>query len=156
MSKVILYTRPDGGVSIVVPTPETLAKFETEDDAIAHVRERSVPDDATKIRVIDRSAIPEKRTFRNAWVDGTDKAVTDRSKASAIHMNRIREVRNAELAKEDINFQKAIEADDDSAKATVATKKQTLRDIPQNFDLSGASTDDELDALWPSELPERD
>ena len=155
MSKVILYTRPDGGVSIVVPTPETLAKFETEDDAIAHVRERSVPDDATKIRVIDRSAIPEKRTFRNAWVDGTDKAVTDRSKASAIHMNRIREVRNAELAKEDINFQKAIEADDDSAKATVATKKQTLRDIPQNFDLSGASTDDELDALWPSELPER-
>ena len=156
MSKVILYTRPDGGVSIVVPTPETLAKFETEDDAIAHVRGRSVPDDATKIRVIDRSAIPEKRTFRNAWVDGTDKAVTDRSKASAIHMNRIREVRNAELAKEDINFQKAIEADDDSAKATVATKKQTLRDIPQNFDLSGASTDDELDALWPSELPERD
>ena len=156
MSKVILYTRPDGGVSIVVPTPETLAKFETEDDAIAHVRERSVPDDATKIRVIDRSAIPEKRTFRNAWVDGTDKAVTDRSKASAIHMNRIREVRNAELAKEAINFQKAIEADDASAKTAVATKKQTLRDIPQNFDLSGASTDDELDALWPSELPERD
>ena len=156
MSKVILYTRPDGGVSIVVPTPETLAKFETEDDAIAHVRGRSVPDDATKIRVIDNSSIPAKRTFRDAWVDGTDKAVTDRSKASAIHMNRIREVRNAELAKEDINFQKAIEADDDSAKATVATKKQTLRDIPQNFDLSGASTDDELDALWPSELPERD
>jgi len=156
MSKLILYTRPDGGVSIVVPTPETLAKFETEDDAIAHVRGRSVPDDATKIRVIDRSAIPEKRTFRNAWVDGTDKAVTDRSKASAIHMNRIREVRNAELAKEDINFQKAIEADDASAKTAVATKKQTLRDIPQNFDLSGASTDDELDALWPSELPERD
>ena len=155
MSKVILYTRPDGGVSIVVPTPETLAKFETEDDAIAHVRERSVPDDATKIRVIDRSAIPEKRTFRNAWVDGTDKAVTDRSKASAIHMNRIREVRNAELAKEDINFQKAIEADDSSAKTAVATKKQTLRDLPATFDLSGASTDDELDALWPSELPER-
>ena len=71
-------------------------------------------------------------------------------------MNRIREVRNAELAKEDINFQKAIEADDASAKTAVATKKQTLRDIPQNFDLSGASTDDELDALWPSELPERD
>jgi len=155
MSKLILYTRPDGGVSIVVPTPETLAKFETEDDAIAHVRGRSVPDDATKIRVIDRSAIPAKRTFRDAWVDGTDKAVTDRSKASVIHMNRIREVRNAELAKEDINFQKAIEADDASAKTAVATKKQTLRDLPATFDLSGASTDDELDALWPSELPSR-
>ena len=155
MAKVILYTRPDGGVSIVVPTPETLAKFETEDDAIAHVRGVSVPDDATKIRVIDRSAIPEKRTFRDAWVDGTDKAVTDRSKASAIHMNRIREVRNAELDKEDINFQKAIEADDASAKTAIATKKQVLRDLPATFDLSGASTDDELDALWPSELPER-
>ena len=155
MAKVILYTGPDGGVNVIIPTPETLAKFETEDEAIAYVREKSVPDDATKVRVIDKTAIPEKRTFRNAWVDDTDKAVTDRSKASDIHMDRIRESRNAELAKEDINFQRAIEADDASAKAAVATKKQTLRDLPATFDLSGASTDDELDALWPSELPER-
>ena len=155
MAKVILYTGPDGGVSVITPTPETLAKFETEDEAIAYVRGKDVPDGATKVRVIDKSAIPEKRTFRDAWVDGTDKAVTDRSKASAIHMNRIREVRNAELAKEDINFQKAIEADDASVKTAVATKKQKLRDLPATFDLGGASTDDELDALWPSELPER-
>jgi hypothetical protein len=155
MTKIILFTRPDGGVSVLNLTPETLSKFETEDEAIDYVRRKDVPDDATKVRVIDKSAIPAKRTFRDAWIDGTDKAVTDRSKASAIHMNRIREVRNAELAKEDINFQKAIEADDASAKTAVATKKQTLRDLPATFDLSGASTDDELDALWPSELPER-
>ena len=155
MAKVILYTRSDGGVSIIIPTAQTFAKFETEDEAIAYVREKDVPDGATKIRVIERTALPEKRTFRDAWVDDTDKAVTDRTKASAIHMDRIRESRNAELAKEDINFQRAIEADDASAKTAVATKKQTLRDLPATFDLSGASTDDELDALWPSELPER-
>ena len=42
--------------------------------------------------------------------------------AMMIHMNRIRKVRNVELAKEDINFQRAIEADDASAKSAVAAK----------------------------------
>ena len=155
MTKIILFTRPDGGVSVLHPTPETLSKFGTEDEAIAHVRSKSVPADATDIKVIDESALPANRKFRDAWVSGDAKAAVNMTKARVIHMNRIREVRNGELKKEDINFQRALESEDASAKATVATKKQTLRYIPQSFDLSGAGTDDELDALWPSELPER-
>ena len=155
MTKVILYTRPDGGITVCHPTPETLAKFETEDEAIAYVRGKDIPDGATKIRVVDKSAIPDNRKFRDAWVSGDAEAVVDLPKARTIHMDRIREVRNGELQKEDINYQKALEADDASAKTAVATKKQALRDLPTTFDISGASTDDELDALWPSELPER-
>ena len=56
-------------------------------------------------------------------------------KARGIQMDKIREVRNKELAKKDVEYMKALEADDGSA-ATVAAEKQALRDIPQTFDLT--------------------
>ena len=77
------------------------------------------------------------------------------TKARAIHLEEIRKVRNEELAKEDINMLKAIEAGDTSEQSAVAAKKQVLRDIPQTFDLT-TDTPEELKAKWPSELPERE
>jgi hypothetical protein len=83
--------------------------------------------------------------------------IVNMTKARAIHMNVIRRVRNKELAKEDINYTKAVEAGDTSAQTTVATKKQVLRDIPATFDLTtGVSTTDQLKAKWPTELPARE
>ena len=73
------------------------------------------------------------------------------SKARDIQMDKIREVRNKELAKKDIEFMKALEADDGSA-AAIATEKQTLRDIPQTFDLT-TNTAEELKQKWPEGLP---
>jgi len=78
------------------------------------------------------------------------------TKARAIHLEKIRKVRNDELVKEDINMLKAIEAGDASAQSTVATKKQTLRDIPATFSLDGYGDPDSLKAAWPSELPARE
>jgi len=75
-------------------------------------------------------------------------------KARAIHLAEIRRVRNTELAAKDITFMRAIEAGDTSAQATIATEKQTLRDIPQTFDLT-ARTPEGLQAKWPAELPLR-
>jgi len=76
------------------------------------------------------------------------------AKARAIHMDVIRSVRNAELAALDIPFMRAVEAGDTEAQANIAKAKQTLRDIPQTFDL-GASTPTQLKQKWPSELPLR-
>ena len=79
------------------------------------------------------------------------------TKARAVHLTEIRRVRNAELEKEDINMLKAIEAGDTSAQATVATKKQVLRDIPATFDITtGVTTPELLKAKWPTELPGRE
>ena len=79
------------------------------------------------------------------------------TKARAIHLAEIRRVRNTELAKEDINMLKAIESGDASAQSTVATKKQTLRDIPATFDITtDGGTPELLKAKWPTELPERE
>ena len=72
-------------------------------------------------------------------------------KARGIQMDRIREMRDKELAKKDIEYMKALEADDGSA-AAIATEKQALRDIPQTFDLT-TDTADELKEKWPEGLP---
>ncbi|ANS02794.1 hypothetical protein [uncultured Mediterranean phage uvDeep-CGR0-KM14-C182] len=79
------------------------------------------------------------------------------TKARAIHLEEIRKVRNAELAKEDITFMRAVEAGDTDTQATIATKKQTLRDIPATFDITtGVDTPEKLKAKWPDELPARE
>ena len=79
------------------------------------------------------------------------------TKARAIHLEKIRLVRNAELAKEDITFMRAVEAGDTDTQATIATKKQTLRDLPATFDITtGVDTPEKLKAKWPAELPARE
>jgi hypothetical protein len=79
------------------------------------------------------------------------------TKARAIHLAQIRRVRNAELVKEDITFMRAVEAGDTDTQATIATKKQTLRDIPATFDITtGVDTPEQLKAKWPTELPARE
>mgnify|MGYP006402810395 FL=1 len=79
------------------------------------------------------------------------------TKARAIHLAEIRRVRNAELVKEDVTFMRAIEAGDADAQATIKTKKQTLRDLPDTFDITtGVDTPEKLKAKWPTELPARE
>ena len=79
------------------------------------------------------------------------------TKARAIHLEKIRLVRNAELVKEDVTFMRAVEAGDTDTQATIATKKQTLRDIPATFDITtGVDTPEKLKAKWPDELPARE
>ena len=73
------------------------------------------------------------------------------AKARGIQMDKIREMRNKELAKKDIEYMKALEANDGSA-AAIATKKQELRDIPQTFDLT-TDTPEQLKDKWPDGLP---
>ena len=75
------------------------------------------------------------------------------SKARGIRMDQIREARNNELAKKDIEYMNALEADDGSA-AAIAAEKQKLRDIPQTFDLTTENdTVEELKEKWPEGLP---
>lgn len=72
-------------------------------------------------------------------------------KARGIQMDKIRQMRNKELAKKDVEYMKALEADDGSA-TTVAAEKKALRDIPQTFDLT-TDTPEQLKEKWPEGLP---
>ena len=48
----------------------------------------------------------------------------------------------------DIEYQRAIEADNATKKAEIATKKQALRDAPADSAIDAASTETELKLQW--------
>ena len=100
----------------------------------------------------EQEALPADRYFRNAWKWSDDEITVDMSKARDIHMAAIRSVRDQRLKDLDIAMLRAIEAQDVEAQTSVADEKQTLRDIPQTFDLSQARTAASLKGLWPSHL----
>ena len=79
------------------------------------------------------------------------------TKARAIHLEELRQARNLELAKEDVNMMIANESGTSSEQDAVKAKKQTLRDIPATFDITtGVDTPEKLKAKWPTELPDRE
>jgi hypothetical protein len=61
MNPRIIYPNDDGGVSILIPTPEYL-----EEHTIEELAAKDVPE-GKPYQIVDVSDIPEDRTFRNAW-----------------------------------------------------------------------------------------
>jgi len=139
--KRIVYTRPDGGISVLTPAESARLSGESDDSFLARIQAKDVPLDAINPRLVDANEIPNDRTFRNAWSSDLN---VDMPKARDIHMGRIRAARNIELTRLDIETMKGLNVQDE---------KQKLRDIPQTFSLSDAKTAEELKALWPTKLP---
>lgn len=61
MNQRIIYPNDNGGVSILIPTPEYLAEH-TIEELVA----KDVPT-GKPYKIVDVSDIPTDRTFRNAW-----------------------------------------------------------------------------------------
>jgi hypothetical protein len=59
--KRIIYKTPDGGVAVLVPSPEYL-----QDHTIEDLAAKDVPEGA-EYTIVDTADIPTDRTFRNAW-----------------------------------------------------------------------------------------
>ena len=57
----IIYKNDEGGVSVIIPTPEALALYGL--DAIA---QKDVPT-GKPYKIVDASEIPADRSQRNAW-----------------------------------------------------------------------------------------
>ena len=58
-TKRIIYPNDDGGVSIVVPSPNTSL-------SLAEIEARVVPSGKSR-QTVDVSEIPSDRTYRDAW-----------------------------------------------------------------------------------------
>tara|TARA_R100000426_G_scaffold60684_1_gene42797 strand:+ start:22 stop:222 length:201 start_codon:yes stop_codon:yes gene_type:complete len=54
-----IFTRDDGGISIVIPADNT-------DLTLEQIKDKDCPKDRT-VYTVDKSAIPTDRSFRNAW-----------------------------------------------------------------------------------------
>ena len=142
MDKLILFANPNNDVLSVIRCDEA---------KVDEVLVKAIPPNAVGLRITD--AVDLDRTFRSAWEDDGLAVKVNLPKAQAIHMDRIRAMRNAELANLDVPQMTAISKSDLTTAAAIETTKQKLRDLPTTFDLTVAKTADELKALWPVELP---
>lgn len=156
------YGRPDGRLCFIAPKyyDETRRRDLTDDEFCLFAvqeffgkRGLSVPADCV---VIDEADLPQGRTnryFRNAWKGGAQGVYVDRAEAEAWHMNAIRKVRNEELERESGSKYRQPPEIEALFTPERRAKLQSLRDIPQTFDLGAYPTLDELKAAWPAELP---
>jgi len=131
----------------------------SESEALAAIALKDCPGDCVvdHYELADNPNLAElfkKKLFFESWECSGGTVHCNMDKARGIHLTEIRRVRNGELVKEDIMFMRAVEAGDTDAQATIKTKKQILRDIPQTFDLTTENdTPDELKQKWPEGLP---
>ena len=113
------------------------------------------PEKYVSHRQMPDSAIPTDRTFRDAWADTSPELTidVDMAKARNIHLSRIREQRNVELAKLDVEAIKAQDMGNAETLAQIRTRKQELRDLPATLapTLASAVSVDALKAIQPLE-----
>lgn len=76
----------------------------------------------------------------------------DMEKAREIWMANLRRVRNIVLADFDAKSLRALENSDSAALKKIIDKKDVLRSMPENYDLSKATTWQELLNFWPEYL----
>lgn len=97
--------------------------------------------------IVDAAALPADRTFREAWKARAGRVEHDMTKCREIHRERLRVERAPQLAGLDIEYQRADEAGDQTAKRRIAAQKQALRDAPANPAIDSARTPEELKAI---------
>ena len=154
----IVYTRPDGGVTVVGPAPEFVATFPTEVEALAVIQAEDVPVDAADVEVVDRSTIPTDRWFRDAWTRpvGGGLIGVDMAKARVIQAGKIQGARRSQINR--------LLIDEDRARLegrTVAANQHAAdRASLGGMDLAavaasiaGAANPTALKAIWPAGLP---
>tara|TARA_Y100001938_G_C7757159_1_gene266790 strand:- start:14 stop:445 length:432 start_codon:yes stop_codon:yes gene_type:complete len=132
MSKII-YTNANGTVSVIHPTGDV-------NDAV-----KDVPS-GLSYEIVEDSAIPTDRSFRNAWKQNSKTIETDITKAKEIHKINIRKAREPKLAELDIEFQKALETS--TSTTDIVNKKKALRDAPADSAITSADTETKLKAQW--------
>jgi hypothetical protein len=91
--KRIIYTRPDGGITVVTPVINTHSVVDgvvvqipeniSEDEAVARALSR-LPVDAINPQVVDESALPPDRSQRRAWRQNGASVVVDATVIEAL------------------------------------------------------------------------
>jgi hypothetical protein len=177
--KKIVYTRSDGGLSIVHPylsiddIPFALALLREEEVEIvlpivngqiddfllieklkeyqrvqdfmvnrAHIK--SIPSDASDIKIIDEEKIPKDRTFRSAFEQSGENIVINMEKAKTIHFERLKEACRNEIEKDENEFI--------LNEGEISEKRTLLRQSILSLYAQPMSTPEELKGLWPESI----
>jgi len=131
----ITYPQPNGQVAVVIPCGDV-------NDAIKDVPE------GVEYKIVD--SVDIDNDYFNAYeFDAETGSKVNIEKAKAIHLDKFRSARSPKLQKLDIDFMKAVEANDEAKKSEIVAAKQALRDVtltPLPDDLAG------IKATWPDIL----
>ena len=117
---------------------------ETEDDFVARIAAKDVPEGAMHVQIVDADAIPEDREFRNAWDYNDEQVLVDIDLAKNLVKDKLRIERAPILASLDIEYQRADEENDGIKKASIVAQKKALRNITADPRIEEATTVEEL------------
>lgn len=138
--KRIIYTRADGGLTVVQPCDPARLVGESEADFVRRIADRLVPA-GVPYRIIDASDLPSRR-WRAAWADAGSGSV-------AVPLARARLVRRRELLARRLGVLAAlgeqIEAALDEGDTMLAVARRAKRRRVR--DLTAESLDAELAAI---------
>lgn len=138
--KRIIFTNNEGGISILVPSPDCGLTIE-------QIAEKDVPK-GKEYKIVNTSEVPTDRSFRNAWeADPVKKIKVNMTKAIEIQKDKLRAERKPLLEELDTEFMRALEAGDEVKQAQVVQEKQRLRDITKVDSLLNANTPEELKSI---------
>ena len=131
----ITYPQPNGQVAIVIPCGDV-------NNAI-----KDVPA-GVEYKIVESVDI-DNDYFDAYEFNAEIGAKVNIEKAKTIHLDKLRTARSPKLQKLDIDFIKAVEANDEVKKVEIIAAKQALRDVtltPLPDDLAG------IKATWPNIL----
>ncbi len=165
-TKRIIYSRPDGGVTVVCPAPAYIAQLIeqsilaldeiSEDEAIAVVQAKDVPPDATNVEIMELASLPG-REFRGAWEKpGTGVPIISMVKAREIHAEHIVIAQSSEIARLKIEERKErVKGKIAQSNSHVATVVE-LEALDLNVlatQIAAALNPTALSAIWPANVP---
>ena len=117
MTQAIIFTNDNGGVATCIPTGEI---------SIDAVLEKDVPK-GKGARIVNLTDLPRDNDFYDAWEMNATSVTVNKTKAVEITKKRLRAEREPLLAKQDVEFQRALESGADTS--AIIAEKQRLRDV---------------------------
>lgn len=155
----IIWKRSDGSVSItsfmidevdpateikrLIANARLAQEIAIRDGVTAFDGEQYLVDEPVATNV----PVPPKCEFRNAMVWDGKRVVHDIDRARDLRRAQLRLERLPALTALDIDYQRADERSDTVTKATIAARKQALRDITKHPAIDKATTLDDLRAV---------
>jgi predicted ABC-class ATPase len=115
MTKAIIFTNDNGGVSVCIPTGEI---------SIEAVQAKDTPKGSL---IVNQSDLPRDNDFFDAWELADRKVTVNKAKAAELTKKRLRAEREPLLAAQDVAFQRALESGADTS--AIVAEKQRLRDV---------------------------
>lgn len=139
MSQVIVYSKVDSGVAVVVPAQGV---------SLEDIIQRDIPSDVSVYTIL-ASQLPQDQDFRNCWelVNGTVRV--NILQAQELWKNKWRQARKPKLEQLDVEFMRALEQGDANKQQEIVELKQQLRDITNT---ALPDTVEGIKSVWPEIL----